>query len=268
MTLVASLPMAGADPSLLGGKGAGLSRLMDLGLPVPPGFVITTAAWPGAASMALSAGLVDEVTRALAALEPGPFAVRSSAADEDSATHSFAGLYDTFLELDGARIVDVAGVLEAVRRCWASARSPRVLAYRQARGRPPTPLAVVVQRLVLPDLAGVLFTCDPVAGDPSRAVVEAVGGLGEALVSGRADPDRAVIDKRRHAVLERVGALLDDVTLRRLLDLGLFLERSLGGPQDIEWALAGGTLFVLQARPVTTPVGAGAPREGRGVPGR
>ena len=158
--------MTGADPSILGGKGAGLSKLMDLGVPVPPGVVITTAAWPGAASRALSPALADDVTRALATLGSGPFAVRSSAADEDSAAHSFAGLHDTFLDLDGARILDVEAVLEAVRRCWASGHSPRALAYRQARGRPPAPLAVVVQRLVMPDLAGVLFTCD--AGERSR----------------------------------------------------------------------------------------------------
>ena len=175
----------------------------------------------------------------------------------------------------------MSGIDEVVRRtrdCWASFFSERALFYRGRKGSlGDMGMAVVVQRMVAADVAGVLFTCDPVRRRRDRMVVEAVFGLGEAAVSGRVTPDHFVIARdgevKKRRIAEQPFALvsapaggtaerelsadeggaptLDEARLRALALLGDDLERRLGTPQDIEWALAGGDLYVLQARPVT-----------------
>jgi pyruvate, water dikinase len=273
-----------------GGKGASLARMSALGLPVPPGFVVPAESLAAAVDgEALRAALPDagRAQEILAAAEPPaaiaeayealgadvPVAVRSSAAAEDSDTASYAGQQETFLHVRGA-----AAVRSRVRDCWASFFSERAIFYRQRKGSlDDLGMAVVVQRMVEADVAGVLFTCDPVQRRQDRMVVEAVLGLGEAAVSGEVTPDHYVLKRdgtvkkaqvavQPFAIVPSVGGgteqraldpgeggaqKLDEEALRELARIGDDLERRLGRPQDIEWALSGGELYVLQARPVT-----------------
>jgi pyruvate, water dikinase len=294
-----------------GGKGASLARMAGLGLPVPPGFVVPAdalaeslpdggerlgellpagesaepdprrdfaAVAEAARAIVLEAEppaiLRDAIGAAYRALgdEP-PVAVRSSARAEDSETASYAGQQETYLHVRG-----LDEVARRVRDCWASFFSERALFYRARKGSlGDLGMAVVVQRMVAADVAGVLFTCDPVQRRRDRMVVEAVFGLGEAAVSGQVTPDHFVIArdgevkksriavqpfavvsaaaggtaKRELSPQEGGAQTLDASRLRALARLGDDLERRLGVPQDIEWAVADGELYVLQARPVT-----------------
>jgi pyruvate,water dikinase len=273
-----------------GGKGASLARLSGLGLPVPEGFVVPADVLAQVVDAeALRAALPDHDTamEIIAAAQPPaeiadwyealggdpPVAVRSSACAEDSETASYAGQQETYLYVRGAE-----AVLDRVRDCWASFFSERAIFYRQQKGSlDDLGMAVVVQRMVRADVAGVLFTCDPVRGRRDRMVVEAVLGLGEAAVSGQVTPDHYILKRdgtvRKAQVSEQPFAIvpvetggteerelgaegseqkLGEEQLRELARLGDDLEQRLGGPQDIEWAVEGGELYVLQARPVTT----------------
>ncbi|MEU8197568.1 PEP/pyruvate-binding domain-containing protein [Microbispora amethystogenes] len=216
--------------------------------------------------------VVDALGRALGEIGDPPVAVRSSAAGEDTGRASAAGQHESFLAVQGA-----GEVATAVRACWASLFSPRAVAYRAASGRggdPPGDLlmAVIVQRHLDAEVSGVMFTPAD-SGDVTR--IEASWGLGPSVVEGRVTPDayrvaadgsvtRAVADKRRRLdrrgtrlVVEDVPAAarnqpaVDDATATRLATLGRRIAAVLGGPQDIEWAIAGGRAWVLQARPVT-----------------
>jgi pyruvate,water dikinase len=277
--LVRSLDeLTAADLSEAGGKGANLGELRRAGFPVPDGFVITTAAYALAAEAAgvtgetpatarvrlaaspVPAGIADAVREAYRALEAKAVAVRSSATAEDLPDASFAGQQDTILEVTG----DDA-VLDAVRKCWASLWNDRAVAYRQTHDVPARGLrlAVVVQRMVDAQSAGVLFTADPITGRRHRAAIEAVRGLGEQLVSGAVNPDHFVVDTRSAAVLERRGDILSDAQLRDLAALGARIEEHFGSPQDIEWAIdKAGKLWIVQSRDITTlyPIPATAPQ--------
>jgi pyruvate,water dikinase len=282
-----------------GGKGASLARMTSLGLPVPPGYVVPAEALAAALSdggaelrelarrrdadaaqalirtVELDAGLRDAVLGAYAALGDGdpPVAVRSSACAEDSEAASFAGQQETYLHVRGPDQVRAR-----IRDCWASFFSERALFYRAEKGSlHDLGMAVVVQRMVQADIAGVLFTCDPVHKRADRMVVEAVLGLGEAVVSGQVTPDHYVLKrdgsvKKAHvhaqpyAIVARPeGGVAErpldageggarkatDEVLVALARIGDHLEQRLGRPQDIEWAVQDGEIFVLQARPVT-----------------
>jgi pyruvate, water dikinase len=273
-----------------GGKGASLARMTELGLPVPEGFVVPADVLETVVDAeALRAALPDhgkaqaivaqaEVPAAIAEMyealgDDPPVAVRSSACAEDSETASYAGQQETYLYVRGAE-----SVRDRVRDCWASFFSERAIFYRQKKGSlDDLGMAVVVQRMVRADVAGVLFTCDPVRGRRDRMVVEAVLGLGEAAVSGQVTPDHYILKRdgtvRKAQVSEQPFAIvpveaggteerelgaegsepkIGEEQLRALARLGDDLEQRLGGPQDIEWALEGGEIYVLQARPVTT----------------
>jgi pyruvate,water dikinase len=301
MSLV--LPFAEADcldVARAGGKGSSLARMASLGLPVPPGFVIPANALADALpddgvaelralaerqdaegaqalirTVELDAGLRDAVLSSYAELGAGdvPVAVRSSATAEDSEAASFAGQQETFLHVRGGDQVRAR-----VRDCWASFFSERALFYRSKKGSlADLGMAVVVQRMVNADIAGVLFTMDAVQGRRDRMVVEAVIGLGEAAVSGAVTPDHYVLKRdgriRKAHVHEQPYAIVareeggvverelspeeggarkaSDELLAQLARLGDALEQRVGVPQDIEWAVEGGELYVLQARPVT-----------------
>jgi pyruvate,water dikinase len=291
------------DVTIAGGKGASLSRMTGLGLPVPPGFVVPAGSLRAAledvrgplaqvtgdaelaavaeAAHAIVLGtphdpeLERAVTDAYARMgEDAEVAVRSSAVSEDSETASFAGQQETYLHVRGA-----PEVLDRVRECWASFFTERALFYRRQKGSlEDFDIAVVVQRMVAPDVAGVLFTIDPTRGRKDRMVVEAVLGLGEGVVSGQLTPDhyqlardgtvkRSKVSEQPYAIVrgehggvreeplpaERgAAAKLTEEQLRRLAEVGRDLEERLGRPQDIEWAIEGDELYVLQARPVTT----------------
>jgi rifampicin phosphotransferase len=250
---------------LAGGKGANLGRLLRLGLPVPPGFVVTTDAYraviatndlgeatPARLPEHLHGALIpNEVSASILAacrnLGSPAVAVRSSGTAEDLAAASFAGQHDTFLEVTGEE-----ALLRAVRDCWASLWSDRAVEYRRQQGIDDREiaLAVVVQRMVAAEYAGVLFTADPMTGERDRLVVEAVAGLGEALVSGQTSGHRAVLDKRTLRTLVGDG-FVPRPALHAIAQLGRQVEAAFQGPQDIEWAWAGGRVSVLQARPMT-----------------
>ncbi len=288
-----------AEVGRAGGKGSSLARMAALGLPVPPGFVVPAEALAGALpdggaelrrlaqardaeaaqalirTVELDPDLREDVLSAYAALGPGdaPVAVRSSACAEDSEAASFAGQQETFLHVRGSD-----QVRSRIRDCWASFFSERALFYRSQKGSlTDLGMAVVVQRMVQADFAGVLFTCDPVRKRRDRMVVEAVIGLGEAAVSGAVTPDHYVIKRdgrvRKAQVHEQPYAIVADEAggvaqrplppeeggarkagdelLAKLARLGGELEQRIGVPQDIEWAVQDGELYVLQARPVT-----------------
>jgi phosphohistidine swiveling domain-containing protein len=267
--LVRSLDeLTAADLPEAGGKGANLGELRRAAFPVPDGFVITTAAYALAAEAAgvtgetpatarvrlaatpVPAGIADAVREAYRALGAPAVAVRSSATAEDLPDASFAGQQDTILGVTGED-----AVLDAVRKCWASLWNDRAVAYRQSHDVPARGLrlAVVVQRMIEADSAGVLFTADPITGRRRRAAIEAVRGLGEQLVSGAVNPDHFVVDTRSGAVLERRGDILSDVQLRELAAIGARIEEHFGRPQDIEWALdTAGKLWIVQSRDITT----------------
>src|SRR5947199_10553849 len=160
--------IAEGDADAVGGKRLSLGLLARAGLPVPPGFCVTTAAHRGHADHALSESLQQKIIQSYRGLGGGAVAVRSSATAEDGAAASFAGQQETFLGVSGER-----EVCDAVGRCWASLHSERAKAYRQKQGVGEMAMAVVVQTLVPAEVAGVLFTRDPLAPDAGRMMVEA-----------------------------------------------------------------------------------------------
>lgn len=202
------------------------------------------------------------------------YAVRSSATAEDLPTASFAGQQETFLNVKGE-----LQLLAAIRGCWASLFSDRAIVYRMNNGfdHRAVELAVVVQQMVFPEVSGIMFTADPVSGHRGIVTIEASLGLGEALVSGLVSPDRyqikddAIEDKHIstkriaiHALAqggtiksdipasERSKQALPDERILELAGIGKQIEQHYGSEQDIEWALAGGKLYILQARPITS----------------
>jgi pyruvate,water dikinase len=203
-----------------------------------------------------------------------PVAVRSSATAEDLPEASFAGQQETYLNVQGT-----APVLEAVKRCWASLWTARAIAYRrrQSVAGQGLSLAVVVQTLAPAEAAGILFTANPVNGRREQAMISAAWGLGEAVVGGLVTPDTLIVDKASGVALERQIAdkqvmtvranrgtqeqpvpaelrsapVLGDEAAAELVRLSCQIETLYGMPMDIEWALAGGHFYILQARPIT-----------------
>jgi len=261
------------DVEIVGGKGLSLGLMAGAGLPVPPGFCVTTAAFRRCRGEALegSTDLGGAVVAAYRLLGGGLVAVRSSATAEDGTAASFAGQQETILGVEGEQ-----AVCAAIARCWASLDSERALAYRKRQGVSDEimAMAVVVQRLVPAEVAGVLFTRDPLDPEGTRMLVEASWGLGEAVVSGRVMPDRFHLDRGTGQVRERhisckgqmvtaAGAqavpaekqnqpCLNDAQLAELAELGRRVEEFYRGPRDLEWAWADGRFWLLQARPITT----------------
>jgi pyruvate, water dikinase len=269
------------DGALLGGKGLHLAEMTAAGLPVPPGFVVSTAAY---ARDGVREPLAAEIRAAYAQLAqregaPDPIvAVRSSATAEDLPDASFAGQQETYLGVRGAD-----EVVARVGACWASLHGVGAVAYRERTGVAEAGVAmgVVVQLLVEARASGVLFTLNPSNGDRSKIVVEAAPGLGEAVVAGEVTPDRFVVDKvtldvrERHIHEQRLahrldratgsvvrvaltsqeaaGPAIDDEELLALARLGKRLEQLAdGAPQDIEWAVRDdGEPALLQCRPET-----------------
>ena len=302
------------DLDSVGGKGASLGELTAAGLPVPPGFVVTASTYrtfletTGIGdeifdALAVDDGLAEaaETARELVVETPVPdevreeilsayhelgeegdetdadpfVAVRSSATAEDLPDASFAGQYETILNVTAEDLVD------RVKECWASLFSERAVHYRNANDfdHEAVDIAVVVQRMVDADKSGVMFTRHPSTGD-RQMIVESAWGLGEAVVSGMVSPDHYEIDPDTGTVLEstvadkkqqmvkdpetgetalqpveddrRTARVVTDEEIERLVGLGQRVEDHYGEPQDVEWAIADGELFMLQSRPITT----------------
>jgi pyruvate,water dikinase len=310
-----------ADLALVGGKGANLGELTRAKLPVPPGFIVTAAAYRqflgyhhlageiGKLLQGLNPEQTAELQRRATAIQrrlleapiPAPIdrairraydelqqrlggnqfvAVRSSATAEDLPTASFAGQQATFLNIRGAD-----AIVTAVHHAWASLFEARAIYYRIQQSIPTetVAIAVPVQAMVASESAGVMFTLDPVTNDKSVIVIDAAFGLGEAVVSGAVTPDRYVVrkepleitdrevnrqpwrivrrtdatglDANRHEPVpatDQATPKLTDEQILELARLGLKVEAHYGNPQDTEWALADGRLYLVQARPVTT----------------
>lgn len=265
------VPLAQAsDTSRFGAKAVGLGEAIRDGLPVPPGLALSGALVEAVASEDEAA--VRRLAESVAAL-PAPLAVRSSAVDEDGKEASFAGQHLTLLNVSGA-----GDVPNALREVWWSANSDSAITYRQRVGLFTRPsVGAVVQSLLDPEVAGVMFTRHPVTGADER-LIEASWGLGEAVVAGLVIPDTFRVS-RSGQVLERVPGLkrtaircrpgggtaaeavpkpraealsLSDEQLAALNALATRCEQVYGKARDIEWAIAGGKLFLLQCRAVTT----------------
>ena len=232
------------DASEIGAKAYNLALLARGGFPVPPGVVVTPAAgerWGEARPLLLESA---------ATLEAERFAVRSSGTAEDLEGASFAGQYDTILG------VSLEGLPGAVGRVFDSAGASRVSAYREARGEVSAEsggprMAVLVQAMVQADSAGVAFTANPLTGQRDEVVVTAVRGLGERLVSGEAVGDEWLV-RDEDATLQRENERA--ITARQALEvagLARRVEAHFGPPQDVEWAISDGELYLLQARPMT-----------------
>ena len=314
MTYTQWLHDGGLQRDNVGGKGASLSAMIDAGFPVPDGFCITAEGYRRFVEGALGSEIgsildgLDTSDRAAvsaasnriveligAATVPRDLrdeivagyetlcerlgehcAVRSSAISEDGSAASFAGLYETYLNVKGAD-----KVLEYVQRCYQSLWADRAIGYRTRRGGGvDEAMAVVVMGLVPSDTSGIAFTAHPVTGSLNEIVINASYGLGEAIVSGRVTPDMFVIAKGTGAVVSRdiypktlalyphpdgggvveeelAGAKStapsitdeDAVAVARMAER---VETHYGSPQDIEWAMAAGKLYLLQSRPITT----------------
>jgi phosphoenolpyruvate synthase/pyruvate phosphate dikinase len=241
--------LAPEQRSFAGGKGGTLARLYQAGYPVPDGFVILPAAFAGdQLTPAAWAHVLVHLARLRGGKADAAFAVRSSALCEDSPRASFAGEFETVLD-----VCTDEQVRDAIQAVCRSRLSERVQAYSQARGMDPAQeMAVVVQRLLPAILSGVLFTADPLTGSRTHMRGNYVHGLGDRLVSGQASGEPFAI--------ERPGGRYEGApelkpVARRLFRLASQLEQELGGPQDVEWAVAGRRLHLLQSRPITTLVG-------------
>jgi len=328
----AFIELSVADVAYAGGKGANLGQLTQAGMPVPAGFVIgapayvaflretgldlrlaelldgldveDTAALQQAAEDArhavrdsampewLAAAIADAYERLVGEEDDAPVAVRSSATAEDTASASFAGMNETFLNVRGRE-----AVINAVSRCWQSLFGARTIYYRGQRGfsHSGMEIAVVVQRQIASTRAGVMFTVDPATGDRDHLVIEGSFGLGESVVSGQVSPDRYVVDKPLMAIVTRsvrpkeiaIEVLPDGGTVRRELnpdesmrpvlsdeevlrvaELGVAIEREYNAPQDTEWAFdPEDRIWMLQSRPITTTVHAPGPVTTQAVTG-
>lgn len=310
------------DTAVAGGKGANLGELSRAGFPVPPGFVITAQAYLAAlddwgarermraivegvnaddpAALAKASeelrGIVKAAGVPVRVCQPVltayrqlgknvRVAVRSSATSEDTGGTSFAGMNETFTNVQGER-----ELLDKVLQCWMSVWGQRVIAYRASQKLNEEPaIAVVVQQMVDSDCAGVVFTADPATSDESRLVIEAAFGLGEVVVSGQVEPDTYVVAKQGPRILEvhtgvkshklvrgpdgnervelspeEAGArVLGEQQILELAKLAMRVEEHYGAPQDIEWALSESKLYLVQSRPITTLTHAPAPGEVR-----
>ncbi|SDS94953.1 PEP/pyruvate-binding domain-containing protein [Actinoplanes derwentensis] len=241
MSLIVALSEVSVELAyLVGGKAAGLGELIRNGERVPPGFCVTTRAHrSGTLPRA-------EILAAYQRLGAGPVAVRSSATAEDLPDASFAGQQDTVLDVTGPD-----ALLAAVETCWASLHSARAIAYRRAHDMddPTVAMAVIVQRMVDAQAAGVLFTANPLTGRRTEMLVDAAPGPGSAVVDGAGAADHYVLDGSP----PDAGGCLTAAHLDELRSVGARVQTQFGVPQDVEWAIdRQGTTWLLQSRPITT----------------
>lgn len=273
------------DVSLVGGKGASLGELQRI-MPVPNGFCITVAAYKEVLrkyhdnflkllkerdiesmeeletvaniiktkihKVKLPKELEMEIRKSYKKINE-KVAVRSSATTEDLDEASFAGQQDTFLNIKGEE-----AVLDAVKKCWASLFNPRAIYYRKKKNfkHEEAFLAVIVQKMVQADKAGVLFTMNPINKSKEEMILEACFGLGEKLVSGEITPDTFIIDKTAETIKEEFlnfdTKTLSEKEIKEICTLGKKIEQHYKKPMDIEWAIENGKIYILQARPITT----------------
>ena len=288
------------DLAYAGGKGANLARLLQEGFRVPEGICVTTGVFDHLVAENATSALIDDLDDVdsgssieqqainaemrehirtwdipddvISAIREfvdrdSRYVVRSSASAEDLPTASFAGQYETVLDIS-----DLDGVLDAVTECMASLFTDRAVSYRTNNGISHTDvsMAVIVQRMVDAEVSGVLFTADPLSGNRNIASIEAASGLGEAVVSGTVTADTIRMHRTTKEMLEyRVGntgegsRILEDEQVVALVEYGESIERLFGSPQDIEWSIEGKQVWILQSRPITAlfPIPTPAPTD-------
>lgn len=258
----------------VGGKGASLGELIQHGIPVPQGFIITTKAYKDFHNYPLPKYFIDNIYKNLDQLATERVAVRSSAISEDSLTASWAGQLDSYLN------VAKESLLENIKKCWSSIQSSRAREYIKRNNIPSEQsiIAVVVQKMINSDISGVMFTKNPVTSNTDEIMIESCYGLGELLVQGEITPDSYTINKKTLEVKESIPGnqgkmmvyrdgknrkislpekLKDKLTLntnqiKELIKLERDIEAQFQKPQDIEWAFENDHLYILQSRPVTS----------------
>ena len=265
------------DSSLVGGKAANLSRLARMYHRVPDGFSLPVTVMDEVHPFDLRDEIICAISDLMNCHSLSEFiaAVRSSAVDEDGATASFAGQHETYLNIVGAE-----AILQAVIRCWESARSEHALDYRRQQGLSVThpQIAVFVQQLVASDVSAVIFSANPLTGNDDEIMINANWGLGESIVGGTITPDTFLVRKSDLAVIQRIIAdkqcmtvpapggthevgvprflrnisSLNDDQVIEMAKLALTLETTMEYAVDVECAYAAGELYLLQCRPITT----------------
>lgn len=312
------------DIPLAGGKGANLGEMSQAQIPVPPGFIVTATAFFNFMKGSGLAGKIkdllehldtedssklqqtasrikelilntpmpketaEEIKQAYHKLGQGLVAVRSSATAEDLPEASFAGQQSTFLNVEGED-----NVVSAVQKCWASLFEPRAIYYREQQGfdHLKVGIAVPVQKMIQSSTSGVIFTVEPITGDPNIIVIEAVYGLGEALVAGEVRPDLYMVAKDRMSIIsKRIShqenrlvlnpggkdeeaniwqqvtpskqeqQKISDSDILKLAEIAMRIEDHYQSSQDIEWAKENGEIYIVQTRPITT-VGTAQPEQ-------
>lgn len=262
------------DVASAGGKGASLGEMTQSGIPVPPGFILTTDAYKEFGSSRIPEELKAQILARFDQLDADLVAVRSSATAEDSADASWAGQFESYLNVARDQLI------VSIEKCWESASSVNVQAYadQQATEKQGLSVAVVVQQMINGEVSGVAFSVNPITKNHDEIMIEAAYGLGELLVQGMASPDnytvnkqdllvsgRQISQKSRKLVLERGSnvevevpehqqnvATLDEAQLKQLSQIVIRIESHYGSPQDIEWAYQDGEFFIVQSRPITT----------------
>lgn len=262
------------DVPLVGGKGASLGEMTSAGVPVPPGFVVTTEAFTLYNKQEIPLDIQEQILKAYDELGAERVAVRSSAIAEDSSTASWAGQLESYLNITRSNLI------ENIRECWKSIKSERALAYAAEQNLPEDKLAVavVVQKMVDSESAGVMFTVNPITKNTEEIMIDAGFGLGELLVQGMITPDDFVVDKGTLEIKDRnvntqdnmmvyqngetievevpgekkSQPALNDEQIKQLAQLAKKIEDHYQTPQDIEWALENDKLYILQSRPITT----------------
>lgn len=270
------------DIAIVGGKGANLGEMTKEKFAVPPGFVVTTKAYNTFVEIKelkkdmseqlskLDMGdhkalekistelkqlildeeiyeeLEEEITSALKKLKGDTFAVRSSATAEDLLTASFAGQQDSYLNVKRSEVLDAA------KKCWASLFNPRAIYYRHEKKiSHDVAMAVVVQEMIDADFAGVMFTVDPIK--KKYVLIEAATGLGEKVVSGEVTPSSFMLDRESLEIVEKnIQYEVSEETIGKIAQVGLAIEKHYDKPQDIEFAVKDGEIFILQSRAITT----------------
>ncbi len=250
------------DVKEVGGKGASLGEMTKAGIPVPPGFVVTAQAYKDFSQpkadrsldddSEIPADLIEEIYKVFDELGAERVAVRSSAVAEDSSSASWAGQLESYLN---TKREDLIG---NIRECWNSIKSERALSYASQQNVPEEDLvvAVVVQKMVEAESAGVMFTVNPISKNPTEMMIESCFGLGEKLVQGEITPDNYIINIETWEITSKdiqtgdPSALTDEQVIE-LAKLGKKIEEHYDFPCDIEWAMEDGKFYIVQSRPIT-----------------
>ena len=227
------------EVDLFGGKATNLGFLMQNGFNVPDGFCISTQI------KKLDKGTKKEIIKRYKKLK-SLISVRSSATSEDSKDTSFAGQFDTFLNIKSE-----IELLKSIEKCWKSVKSERVVAYLKNKNLNNIKMAVIIQKMINADFAGVIFTLDPIS--EKNVLIEFVKGLGDKLVSGRITPTSYLVDRNSFDITNKSdNTRMKESLIKNLTKTALQIEELYNFPQDIEFAIQGNTIYILQSRPITT----------------